>query len=390
MSYRLEKNQVSSVQKKIGFVFILSSLCLLVGLGIDAKRVSFNYLLSFCFLMSLGLGGLFLTMLWHVTSSRWSVLIRRIPETFSYLVMVGLGLAIALFMALNQLYPWSQEVLVQHDKLLSHKALYLNNTFFILRTILYFFIWILLYRKVIQPSLHEDTHPTAHAHQRMFQWSAVGLVLFGFTITFAAIDWMMTLKAQWFSTIYGVYYFSGTFVAILASTILAIRWFQSKGHLTEVTEHHFHDLGKLLYAINIFWAYIAFSQFMLMWYGNIPEETVFYADRNQSAWPMVSMLLIAGHFILPFFFFMSRHAKRNRWILGFSALWLLIMHYVDLFWLIMPNLSPKEVPLGWLEVVAFFWVLSLIGLVITFRWKHHAYVPVCDPHLKESLEFHQL
>ena len=166
--------------------------------------------------------------------------------------------------------------------------------------------------------------------------------------------------------------------------------FIKNNNLKVVSVHHYHDLGKLLYALNVFWAYIAFSQFMLIWYGNIPEETVFFSDRGAPCWKNVSIFLMIGHFFVPFFVIMSRHTKRNLKVLCFGAAWLLAMHYVDLFWLIMPNFSKDTVFFGAIEVTTIVWMLSLFILILSWNLKRSALIPLKDPRLQESLEFHQL
>jgi len=369
-------------------LFLLSSVLLILGLKLNPSRIIFNYLLIFTFLMSLGLGGLFFSMLHHATGAGWSVVVRRIPESLAHLLPWGFLLMIPIVLGLDVLYEWSRHE--THDLILSHKAIYLNDTFFIIRNIFYFSIWTLLYKKIIRASMTQDHQGRITTHQ-LVRWSCVGIVLFAITLTFAAIDWIMSLKAHWFSTIYGVYYFSGSIVAGLAMTIVILLMLQKKGYLTSiVNENHFHDLGKLLFALNVFWAYIAFSQYMLIWYGNIPEETIFFAERGHQGWHIVSLALAIGHFVIPFFLLMSRHAKRNMKVLFSGALWLLVMHYLDLFWLIMPNFSKQSVPFGWMEITAIVWGLSLFSLILVWNFNRIALIPLKDPRLQESLEFHQL
>jgi len=377
--------------QKIIYPFVgASTLALIFAAFSNFERTLFNYHIGFTFIVSIAVGGLFLAMLQQVTNSGWSIVIRRVPEMFSHLIPFGFILVIPMFLGLNTLFEWSRPEALAHDPLLMHKKTYLNDTFFILRTLFYFSVWTFLYKKVVRQSIAQDHKGTAALTQNIAKWSAIGMVLFGFTITFAATDWIMSLKAQWFSTIYGVYYFSGIFVAVLAFTIIVIYALQSVGYLHVINKEHFHDLGKLLYAMNVFWAYIAFSQYMLIWYGNIPEETVFFADRLKSNWPDISLLLIIGHFIIPFFMLMSRHAKRNTFILLFSAIWLLGMHYVDLYWLILPNFTKDFAPLGWIEITVFVWALSICFLPVLYGLKKHDLIAHKDPRIQESLEFHQL
>lgn len=371
-------------------LFLLSSLFLIIGFKFNASRTLFNYLLAFTFLMSLGLGGLFFSMLHHATGASWSVVVRRIPESLAHLLPWGFILILPVFFGLDFLYEWSRQESA-HDAILTHKAAYLNDTFFIIRNIFYFTIWTLLYKKIIGTSIAQDQHGDIQITHKLVRWSSAGIVLFAITLTFAAIDWIMSLKAHWFSTIYGVYYFAGSIVAGLSMTIVVLLMLQNKEYLKNViNENHFHDLGKLLFALNVFWAYIAFSQYMLIWYGNIPEETIFFSERGHSGWHIVSLAVAIGHFVIPFFLLMSRHAKRNMKVLFAGALWLLAMHYLDLFWLIMPNFSKNSVNFGWIEITAIVWMLSLFVLILVWNFNRYALIPLKDPRLKESLEFHQL
>ncbi len=377
------------VFKIFGPLFLLSSLLLLAGFKLNSGRLFFNYLLAFTFLMSLGLGGLFFAMIQHAAGAGWSVVVRRIPESFTSLLPLGFVLILPILLGLDFLYEWARHE--AHDPLLTHKAAYLNTPFFIIRNIFYFAIWTLLYKKVVRASIEQDHHGSLDTSHRMIRWSSGGLVLFALTLTFAAIDWIMSLKAHWFSTIYGVYYFSGSIVAGLAMIIVVLLILQQKGYLTRIiNENHFHDLGKLLFALNVFWAYIAFSQYMLIWYGNIPEETIFFSERGYAGWKFVSLAVAMGHFVIPFFLLMSRHAKRNMKVLFSGALWLLAMHYLDLFWLIMPNFSKDYIPFGWMEITTMIWFISLFVLVLAWNLNRYALIPLKDPRLQESLEFHQL
>ena len=177
------------------------------------------------------------------------------------------------------------------------------------------------------------------------------LILFAVTITFAAFDWIMSLTPHWYSTIFGVYYFSGAVVGLLATVILILFGLQKVGHLTStVTLDHYHELGKLLFAFVVFWGYIAFSQYMLIWYANIPEETVWYLPRQQSCWIAVSLILLFGHLLIPFFGLMSRSAKRRPAVLAFWAAWLLVVHWLDVHYLIMPHVVKETFPVGPIDI----------------------------------------
>jgi hypothetical protein len=216
----------------------------------------------------------------------------------------------------------------------------------------------------------------------------VALLLFAFTVTFASFDWLMSLSPRWFSTIFGVYFFSGAVVAFFAAIILAAMVLQLLGRLkTTVTIEHYHDLGKLLFAFVVFWGYIAFSQYLLMWYANIPEETGWYLVRQSGPWRWVALALLFGNLLIPFCGLLSRHVKRWKWSLAFWAAWLLAMHWLDLYWIIMPNLSPSALPLGAIDACLFLGIggVYLAGLIHVAG--QHPLLPIADPRLGESLAF---
>jgi hypothetical protein len=207
-------------------------------------------------------------------------------------------------------------------------------------------------------------------------------------VSFAAIDWLMSLMPQWYSTIFGLYYFSGTTVGSLAAMIVLSMALQTRGRLTtSVTIEHYHDLGKLLLGFVIFWGYIAFSQYLLIWYADLPEETQWYLVRQSGPWRWVSLILLFGHLLIPFFGLLCREAKRRKAILAFWAVWLLVAHWIDLYWLVMPSLGPKGVPpgvidLGCLVAIGGVWMAGLLWTA-----GRRSLVPLGDPRLAESLAF---
>ncbi len=370
-------------------LFLLTTAHFLVAFLVDEKRAMFNYLLSFLFIISLGLGGLFFTLLQHATKATWSVVVRRISESFTQVLVWGILLVLPIFAGLNLLYEWSDPSKVASDHLLQHKSIYLNDIFFMIRTLLYFGAWVLLYLKVIKPSLLQDHTGDVTLSHKMWKWSCAGILLFGITLHYASVDWLMSLTPKWYSTIFGIYFFAGCIVSALSILILTLLLLKKGGYLSLVNENHFHDIGKLLFGLNVFWAYIAFSQYMLIWYGNLPEETVFFYERNIGNWKNVTLILPIGHFVIPFLLLISRTAKRNQFLLGFGALWLLVMHYIDLFWIVLPTFSKDTVPFGLMEIASFIWALSLFFYLVLRELQKRALIPLKDPRLQQSLEFHQ-
>lgn len=214
------------------------------------------------------------------------------------------------------------------------------------------------------------------------------MILFAVTINFAAFDWIMTLDPHWFSACLGIYYFAGCVVATLAAMTLIVFTLQRFNYLQDITLEHYHDLGKLLFGFTMFWAYIAFSQYLLIWYANIPEETLWYAHRQTGGWQYVGLLLIVGHFLIPLFGMMSRHVKRNPSALAAWAAFLLLMRLVDVFWLVKPVYA-STISVTAADVLCLIGVAAIATRSVLKRMAAVDLVPTADPHLEESVAFHQ-
>jgi len=356
------------------------------------RRLQFAYLTTFCYFVSLVLGCLYLVALYHLTRTGWGVVVRRLAETVSVLMIplavAALPIVLSVIVGSGQLFPWASAEAQATDHLIHHKAPYLNATFFTIRALVYLGVWVGLALYFWSRSVQQDATDNVQLTVQMQTVSAPTMFAFGLTLTFASFDWLMSLSPHWFSTIFGVYYFAGCVVGSLALLIVMTRALQLSGRLTHaVSVEHYHDLGKLLFGFTFFWAYIAFSQFLLIWYANIPEETMWYQKRMENGWQWVSLLLLFGNFIVPFLGLMSRHVKRQPKLLAGWAAWLLLMHYVDLYWLAMPEVlvSPS---IGLTELGC----LAAFGGLMVAAWSKvaakHALIPVHDPRLPESLAFH--
>ena len=296
-----------------------------------------SYLVSFMFFLTLSLGALFFILMHYLSQAGWSVALRRIPEHLMANLPVMLFLFIPLLFGIHELYEWSHPEEVLKDPLLQVKAPYLNTPFFIVRSAIAFIVWVLLARLFFKRSTMQDITAEPKLTKILRKVSAPSILLFGITVTFTAIDWIMSLTPHWYSTMYGVYIFAGATVGSLSVMSLTLLILRKNGFLKDIVNvEHYHDLGKLLYGFNIFWAYIAFSQYFLIWYANIPEETEFFMHHFHGGWKYVAILLSVGHFGIPFILCMSRHVKRNLTTHGIMAGWLLIMHFVDIYWLIKP------------------------------------------------------
>lgn len=360
-------------------------------------RFSHSYLVAFVWTMTICIGGLWWITINNIVNSHWSIVIRRTAELIAsnvwVLALLALPVVVPIFMHNPVMYIWADtSKMVGHE--LHQKIPYLNPSFFLIRFIVYFGFWILLTQFFLRRSLGQDKESPEQAAKTVVTMRRVaGPAMMGFalTVTFCAIDLIMALQPLWFSTMFGVYYFASCVQAINGSLALVLMWMQSRGRLTaSISVHHFHDLGKMLFAFTVFWAYVGFSQFMLLWYANIPEETFWFKQRFVNSWGTLSWVLLFCHFVIPFFGLLSRHVKRNRKALAFWAIWQLVMIYLDMYWLIMPTLGIEEVPFQLIDLTCWIGVASLFVAGLAFRAKNLELIAKNDPRLPQSLAFENI
>ncbi len=379
--------RLTGIAGAIGVLGLLAS-ALLGFARADSERFYLSYLVSFSYFLSLTLGALFFVLLQHLTQSGWSVSVRRIAEGFAANASMLAVLFVPLLFGLGSLYEWTQPEHVAGDHLLQAKSGYLNPVFFFVRLVVYFGAWILMSRFFFRQSVLQDRTGDPEITTRMRKRSAPAVFVFALTLTFCAFDLLMSLEPHWFSTIFGVYFFSGSVLGFFAVLPVSAFFLQRSGRLRGlVTTEHFHDLGKLVFAFAVFWAYIAFSQYMLYWYANIPEETEWFLRRQTGEWTAVSWLLLVGHFIVPFLALISRVPKRRRGVLVTVAIWILFMHWVDLYYVVMPHASEGRVPLGLLDLTTFLGIGGIWVAAFAHRLRDRALVPTKDPRLADSLTF---
>ncbi len=373
----------------VGVVGLAGGAALGASRGDGGTAFWHSYLCAFAYFMSLTLGALFFVLIQHATRAGWSVVVRRLAEAVAADALFPMALlAVPLFFGLSKLYPWTDASAVAADPLLRAKAAYLNVPFFTIRNVVYFAVWAFLSWWFLRRSVEQDDSGDPRITVRMERLAPAGILLAALTTTFFAFDWLMSLTPHWSSTIFGVYYFAGAFVGFFALLVVMTLWARSGGALVKtLSAEHFHDMGKLTFAFVIFWAYIGFSQFMLMWYANLPEETAWYLPRMQGGWASVSWLLLFGHFVAPFLFLMSRHMKRRNATLVVGAVWVLLMHGLDVYWIVMPKWSPSAVPLSLLDASLFAGIGGLFAAVAVRRLTRQPLLPVRDPRLAESLQF---
>jgi hypothetical protein len=381
--------RVTKAAAAVGAAGVIASLALAALGGGGFKRFFFSYLLSFSYLLTLALGALFFVILQHLTRAGWSVVVRRWAESVAAVLPALAALAVPLVaFGLHDLYHWTHAEAVAADHLLQAKQPYLNVPFFVLRLAVYFSIWVLLSRFFLSRSLAQDKDGDPELTLQMERRAAPAMLLFALTATFAAFDLLMSLDPHWYSTMFGVYVFAGSVVSFIALLAVLVFAGQRAGLLRHaVTVEHYHDIGKLLFAFTVFWAYIAFSQYMLMWYANLPEETAWLLRRQTNGWGWIGMVLLVGHFALPFAALLSRAPKRRPRAVATVAAWVLLMHWFDLYWVVVPEVSRASAVPHLLDLTT---LLGLSGLVVAFaahRMRGRSLVPERDPRLAESLRF---
>ena len=375
---------------------VLAVICLGATLGMAGgehrARAMFSYLWAFELYLGFALAALGFLLIDTVARAAWSVTMRRITETMAATLPFFAVLFIPIIaIGYHELYPWTHE----SDTVLDKKRWFLSDGFFMGRAAVYFVIWSILALVMYRASVANDTTDDFAVRERRVRriWgvAAGGIFLYALTQSFAAIDWMMSLQPHWYSTIFGVYFFAASVQAYFALMALIVMALQRGGVLKDaVTTEHFHDLGKYAFGFTIFWAYIAFSQFILIWYANIPEETEFYLVRLHGGWAGISYALPVLHFFVPFFFLLSRHVKRKRMGLALGAVYILFMYMVDFYWLILPNFKVEgahesHLHIMWTDITALLGMGGAFFAVFAFILKRNRVIAINDPRLEESL-----
>ena len=380
--------------RKFIFISIVGILLSLVGYYND-PRFFHSYLVTYLFFLTLSLGGLFFVLAHHMFGADWSTSLRRIPENLMLLAPLMLILSIPIICNFDSLYQWTNPEYWDHHSLLEGKKAYLNKPFFFIRIGICFTVWFVLISRLYTLSLNQKT---AADKIKIKNTSAAGIALFALTISFFGFDAIMSLDPSWFSTMFGVYIFSGSFLSATAFVTLMALFLRSKGILIdEINRKHYANLGKVLFAFTVFWAYIGGFQYYIIWYGNLPEETYWFIQRWEGPWKYLSIFLIFGHFVVPFFILIFNRLKRSRVVLGVMSTFFLFLHWIDMYWLVMPNYFRdshgyiKEEELNNLSILS--WTdlsitIAIGGLLMAVFWrlfKTNSIVPSNDLDYKKSI-----
>jgi hypothetical protein len=416
------------------------------GHSIDPKRFAFSYLFAFFVVLTLAFGSMFFVLVERLTAASWSVTVRRTAEFFASSVPVFILLFLPVVASMQTLYPWmgghagptlestahAQEAPAPpHGRAAGHgapqpgfnphapggehgrphaeaaeqgdskpeeaaeaavmagKTPWLNTSGWLIRAVVYFSVWSWIGLTFFGLSARQDATKDPKLTVRAQSLAPAATFLFGFTLTGAAFDWLMSLLPTWYSTIYGVTIFAGSVVCMYATLIVVTQSLRDAGHLKNaVNVEHFHDLGKLLFGFLVFWAYVSFAQFMLIWYAAIPEETTFFHHRwDVGPWMWVSLAIVVVHFVVPFFILLSRNVKRRAWAVKIGALWLIGMHVVEMYWQVMPYFGGGEITLHWIDFACLLGVAGTYLAVVFYRMTKYPLIPIGDPRLARSLSF---
>jgi hypothetical protein len=360
-------------------------LCLL-GLFLSPAYFFRAWLVGWVFWMGVSLGCLAISMIHHLSRGAWGLVVRRVLEAATRTLPLLLVLFLPIAFGMQELYEWARPEAVRGDELLQHKQAYLNQPFFFVRLIVYFLLWGGFALVLNRLSLRQDREGDAGLTRRMQYIAAAGIVAYSLAVTFAAVDWLMSLQPHWFSTIYGVWLMGSQGLSALAFTIVMAVFLSRREPLAGLIQpRHFHDWGKLLFAFVMLWAYFSFSQFLIIWAGDLPEEISFYLARIRGGWGFLALAIVVGQFALPFGLLLSRDVKRDARRLGAVALAILVMRWLDLLWQVEPAFHEQNAAFYWLYLAAPVAIGGLWLFVFVRELKKRPLLPPNDPYLAEAI-----
>ena len=378
-----------NVKKPLFAVGIVALIASLIGYFLDHEQFFFSYLTSFAFFSSIALGALFFVMLQHLTRSHWSVVLRRIPESITANIWIWGLFIIPIFFGMHSLYHWTHADALAHDPVLAGKEPYLNTTFFIIRQVIYFAIWGFLGWRMHSKSVEMDETANWGLQTLLRRTSGPGIFIFAITLSFASFDWLMSLDPHWYSTMFGVYFFAMGFQAMFATLVLLITFIWKRGILKNtILKSHLYDVSVQMFGFTIFYAYIAFSQFLLIYYANIPEETVWFLERLNGGYEYLAYFYLFGRFVIPFIVLLPKKIKSNATVVSCVAGLILVSHLVELYWIVMPVLNHHGFHLSWMTITCFLGLgCVFLGLIFNTFAKQRM-IPINDPKIEQSLRKH--
>ncbi|MEW6733374.1 MAG: hypothetical protein AB1489_18750 [Acidobacteriota bacterium] len=382
--------QLQRIQKQAFTVGLIGLTVSAIGAFLSPQQFFHSYLFAYVFWIGIALGSLAILMLHHLSGGAWGLVIRRLLESAAQTLPLMAILFLPLLLGLRSLYIWARPEVVAVDEALQYKSTYLNVAFFLARTVFYFAVWIVAAHLLNKWSLAQDNSDSEKAHTiaiRSQRLSGPGLLLYVLTMTFASVDWVMSLDPHWLSTIFGILIIGGqvlgAFSFIIVVTALLVKY---QPFSQVIAAAHLHDLGKLLLAFVMLWAYFALSQFLIIWSGNLPEETPWYVHRLHGGWQWIGLTVVVLHFALPFFLLLPKDVKRNARRLAAVAGLVVFMRMIDLFWMVAPEFNQQGFHLHWLDLAIPIGLGGIWLAAFIWRLRTRPLLPTKDPYWQEALE----
>ncbi len=366
-----------------------------IGVVMNPRQAFASYLFAYVTVVTTVVGALILVMISHVTAARWFTVLRRLTLLITASLPALAVLVLPVLAGVHRIYPWagSSRLPPEVTTLGAHRAAWLNVPFFIVRAVIYVLVFAVCGEVLRRWALREDKTPTGVSQlevvRRQRRLSAAGLIIVGLALTFVAFDWLMPLDSRWYSTVFGVYVFAGGFVAALGLVALLAYVSSSRGRALDgsVTPEHFGALGKLMLTFVIFWVYIAFSQFLVIWIGDIPADSSWYVVRAAGSWRVLALCVLVGEFAIPFVLLLPRRLKRRPSALAMIGALIILMHILDVFWLVAPAFHPTGIRVSWLDIAALLMVGGLATAAAAWRGRAHASLPINDPYLAQAVQY---
>ena len=367
---------------------VIGLIAFVAGIIVTPHRAWLNLLVNNFYFLGLAVtAGVFIAM-HYLSGAGWPTAIRRIPEAMTAFIPFGAGAMLLLILGSHSVYEWTHSDVVARDAILKAKSGYLNMPFFVVRMFAFIGVWFWLCREMVRQSRAQDTDGALGHTNRNFKLSAIFTVTYAITFTFASIDWVMSLDPHWYSTLFPWYMFAGAMVNMFAVLTLLLILLRRKGLYREVNDHHFHDLGKYIFGFSFFWGYLWFSQFMLIWYSNIPEETVYFAVRQSDGWYGLFLANVIINLFIPFLYLLpARFKMTEKTLLPVCAL-IIVGRWLDLYIMVMPSHFKEGPSIGWMEIFMFVGMAGFFVTVFDQALRGAKLVPEKDPYIEESLHHH--
>ena len=375
----LSKKNPSTWLFRISFGGIIIGL---IGFWVDRQQFYFSYLLGFSYVMSFMLAALLMIMIHHICKAQWGKVFLRLSESMVSRFFIWIVFLVPILFGIHDLYHWSHIDAVESDPILAGKTGYLNDNFFIFRQLLYFTLWSFFGYRLHELSIQSDYSQGLVNSLSMRKISALGIVIIAFTIAFSSFDWLMSLDPHWFSTMFGVYFFAMSFQALFPLLII-LAWIIRRYKMIKsgiISNARIGDLGLWFFAFTVFYAYIAFCQYMLIYYANLPEETLWFYHRMDHGWEILLILFLLGRFLLPFLLLINSDAKRNIKILVPVSFLVLVLHFAELYWIIMPNFKPTGVLPSWMDIVLPLGLFCMFLALFFHKYAQSSLVPLRFQH----------